>query len=126
MVSPLDPRVKCFDELLKVIQGHVKPPPSKIVSRFKFYTLCRGGGESVSSFVVRLLQTAQDYKFADLNENLKDRFIVAIDDGKIQTWFLSMSDNVTFTNALQEPLAMEFALSMQITFKRRMHLRALV
>ena len=111
LASPLEPEVKSFEELVKLVQDHVKPPPSKIVSRFKFYTLCRREGESVSSFVVRLRQAAQDCKFTDLNEHLRDRFIVAIGDEKIQTKLLSMSDDVTFANALQEALAMESAQS---------------
>ena len=111
LVSPLEPEAKSFEELVKLVQEHVQPPPSKIVSRFKFYTLCRGEGESISSFVVKLRQAAQDCKFTDLNEHLRDRFIVAIGDDKIQTRLLSMSDDVTFSSALQEALAMESAQS---------------
>ncbi|KAK8378426.1 hypothetical protein O3P69_011133 [Scylla paramamosain] len=85
LVSPLEPEVKSFEEIVKIVQDHVKPPSSKIVSRSSFI-LCAGGvEESVSSFVVRLRQAAQDC--------------------------CSLSDDVTFANALQEALAMASAQS---------------
>ena len=54
LVAPAAPEDKSFDELVGLVQNHVRPPPSKIVSRFKFYTLARKERESISSFVVRL------------------------------------------------------------------------
>ncbi|KAK4321215.1 hypothetical protein Pmani_007945 [Petrolisthes manimaculis] len=109
LVAPLPPEEKTFEELVMIVQDHVRPPPSKIVSRFRFYTLSRKKGESISSFVVKLRQAAQDCKFTDLNEHLKDRFIVAIGDDKIQARLLSLSDHVTFAKALQVAIAMESA-----------------
>ncbi|KAK4314476.1 hypothetical protein Pmani_014181 [Petrolisthes manimaculis] len=109
LVAPLPPEEKTFEELVTIVQDHVSPPPSKIVSRFRFYTLSRKEGESISSFVVKLRQAAQDCKFTDLNEHLRDRFIVAIGDDKIQARLLSMSDDVTFAKALQVAIAMESA-----------------
>lgn len=109
LVAPDTPESKTFDELVEVVQKHVKPPPSKIVARFKFYTLSRTEGESISSLVVKLRQTAQDCKFTNLNEHLRDRFIVSVGDKKIQTKLLAMSDDVTFAEALKVALAMESA-----------------
>ncbi|KAK4315872.1 hypothetical protein Pmani_012923 [Petrolisthes manimaculis] len=111
LVAPLPPEEKTFEELVTIVQDHVRPPPSKIVSRFRFYTLSRREGESISSFVVKVRQAAQDCKFTDLNEHLRDRFIVAIGDDKIQARLLSMSYDVTFAKALQVAIAMESALA---------------
>ena len=54
LVAPDTPESKTFDELVKMVQEHVRPSPSKIVVRFKFYILTRTEGESISSFVVKL------------------------------------------------------------------------
>ena len=59
--------------------------------------------------MVGLCQAAQDCKFTDLHERLRDRFIVAVADKKIQNKLLAMSDDVSFSKALQETLAMESA-----------------
>ena len=43
LVVPDRPGSKKFDELVKITQDYVRPPPSKIVTKFKFYTLENGG-----------------------------------------------------------------------------------
>lgn len=109
LLAPDKPESKSFDELVNAVRDHVKPPPSRIAARYKFYTLSRKEGESVAEFVVNLRRAAQDCKFKDLNEHLRDRFIVAVGDKTIQTKLLSMADEVTFSEALQVALAMESA-----------------
>ena len=109
LVAPSEPDGKSFDELVKAVENHLNPPPSKIMARFKFYTLIRDGSESVSNFVVRLRRAAQDCKFADINEHLRDRFIVGISDKVIQTKLLSLTDDISFNDALQHALALETA-----------------
>lgn len=52
------PESKSFDELVKVVQDHIKPPPSIIATRYKFYTLSRKEGESIAEFVVNLRRAA--------------------------------------------------------------------
>ncbi|KAK8387555.1 hypothetical protein O3P69_018236 [Scylla paramamosain] len=111
LVSPLEPEVKSFEELVKVVQDHEKQDTKKDSVQIQVLYSVQGEGEFVSSFAVRLRQAAQDCKFADMNEHLRDRFIAAIGDDKIQTRLLSMSDNVTLPNTLQEVLAMESAQS---------------
>ena len=39
LLAPDKPESKSFDELVKVVQEHVKSPPNRIAARYKFYTL---------------------------------------------------------------------------------------
>ncbi|MPC35941.1 hypothetical protein E2C01_029380 [Portunus trituberculatus] len=39
LLAPDSPESKSFDELLKTVQDHVKPPPSRNAALYKFYTL---------------------------------------------------------------------------------------
>ncbi|MPC65985.1 hypothetical protein E2C01_060128 [Portunus trituberculatus] len=94
LLAPDSPESKSFEELV-------------IAARYKFYTLSRKEGESIADFVVNLRRAAQDCKFEDLSEYLRDRFIVAVGDKMIQTKLLSMADEVSFNEALQALLAME-------------------
>ena len=58
LLTPDKPESKSFDELVKVVQDHVKPPPSRIAARYKFYTLSCKEGESIVEFVIRLRRAA--------------------------------------------------------------------
>ena len=89
-------------ELTKLVQNHLTPKPSVIVSRYKFNTRNRKEGESVSDYVVCLRQFAKDCDFkTTLNDMLRDR--------PIQLRLLGESDALTFDAALTKALAMEAA-----------------
>ena len=109
LTATAKPSTKTFAALVALVKTHLNPAPSRIVSRFKFYTLKRKEGESIASFVVNLKQAATDCKFTDLNEHLRDIFIVGINNEKIQTKLLSLPDTISFDEALETALAMEAA-----------------
>ena len=109
LVSPDSPGDKSYDELTALVKNHLDPAPSKIVTRFKFGSLSRKEGESIASFVVQLRQLALNCGFTDLEERLRDRFVIGINNEKIQTKLLSMDDSLTFKTALETALAMESA-----------------
>lgn len=53
LVSPAEPGNKTFDELVKLLNDHFDPKPSKIVQCFKFNSRVRKPRESVmSSYVI--------------------------------------------------------------------------
>ena len=59
--------------------------------------------------MVKLRQAARDCKFESLNEHLRDRFIVSVDDKEIQSKLLAISDDVTLGEVMKVALAMESA-----------------
>ena len=111
LTAPDKPSAKSYTALATLVNNHLNPAPSSIVSGFKFYTVKRKAGESIASFVMNLRQAATTCKFTDINELLRDIFIVGINNDSIQTKLLSIDDSITFNAAVEIALSMEAAES---------------
>ena len=110
LVAPAKLETKTVAELAGLVQEHLDPKPSIIVSRFKFNSRNRMAGEPVAEYVVHLRQLAKDCDFrATLNDMLRDRLVCGINDEKIQLKLLSEKDTLTFEDAMDLALAMETA-----------------
>ena len=110
LVAPAKLDTKTVDELADLVQAHLDPKPSIIVSRYKFNSRNRKAGEPVADYIVHLRQLAEDCDFkASLNDILRDRLVCGVNDDRIQLKLLAEKDTLTFENAMDLALAMEAA-----------------
>ena len=86
LVAPNKPSDKTFKEIVDLVQKHHSPTPSVIVERFRFNTRVRKAGENIANYVADLRKLTEHCKFnADtLDEMLRDRLVVGINDDAIQ------------------------------------------
>ena len=76
LLAPTKPATKTYDELVAVIQGHLKPKPLIIAERFRFHHRNQGERESMSTYMTELRKLADRCGFRDyLEEAIRDRFI---------------------------------------------------
>ena len=109
LVAPAAPSEKSYQELVKAMTDHHSPPPSEIVQRYRFHTRFRQQGETVTTFVSELRAIAQWCNFGESLENmLRDRLVVGIDNEAIQRRLLSES-TLTFKKALELAQSLEAA-----------------
>lgn len=110
LVAPAKLDTKRVSELTQLVQNHLNPKPSVIVSRFKFNSRNRTAGESISDYVVQLRKLAGKCEYGrTLNDMLRDRLVCGVNDDNIQVKLLAERDTMTFENALELALAMESA-----------------
>ena len=92
LVAPAAPSEKSYRELVQAMKDHHSPPPSEIVQRYRFHTRFRQQGETVATYVSELRAIAQWCNFGKSLENmLRDRLVVGIDNEAIQRRLLSES-----------------------------------
>ena len=109
LVAPAKPKVKTFDELVKLVQEHHQPIPSAIVQRYKFNSRTQQAGESIAIFVAELRRLAEHCKFGQtLDEMLRDRLVCGIADSRVQRRLLAEPD-LTLKTALELAQAHEMA-----------------
>ena len=88
---------------------HYQLTPSPIVQRYHFNSRSRKQGESVATFVARLKRLAEHCAYGDaLNEMLRDRLVVGINDSRIQQRLLAEPE-LTYKKAYELTLAAEAA-----------------
>ena len=107
--TPAAPSEKSYQELVQAMTDHHSPPPLEIVQRYRFHTRFRQQGETVVTFVSELRAIAQWCNFGESLENmLRDRLVVGIDNEAIQRRLLSES-TLTFKKALELAQSLEAA-----------------
>ena len=110
LVAPAKLDTKTVAELADLVQAHLDPKSSIIVSRYKFNSCNRKAGEPVADYIVHLRQLAKDCDFkASLNDMLRDQLVCGVNDDRIQLKLLAEKDTLTFENAMELALAMEAA-----------------
>ena len=110
LVSPDAPRDKTFDELCQVLKEHYKPREPVMVSRFNFNKRNRKENETVTEYVRELRRLAKECQYGNqLNNMLRDRLAVGVNDEAIQKRLLSETEDLTFDKALKLALSIEQA-----------------
>ncbi|KAG1662192.1 hypothetical protein GQR58_021058 [Nymphon striatum] len=93
LLSPTFPSEKSFEELVQLVADHQEPRPSVIVSRFKFNSCVREPGQHISLYVATLRKLAEPCNYGTtLNEMLRDRLVMGVNDDRIQRRLLSESE----------------------------------
>ena len=70
LVARTKPYEKRYEELVEVMQAHLKPKPLTIAERFKFNRRKQQEGETIAQFLAELRKLAETYNFeAKLDDN---------------------------------------------------------
>lgn len=81
-----------------------------IVQRTKFYTRNRQPGESITDYVAELRSMCEDCRFGTfLDEMLRDKLVVGVNDNNIQRRLLAEKDTITFNEAFKIAVNIESA-----------------
>ena len=105
-----NPAGKSYNDLKKLLKNHLKPKPNVISTRYKFFKRDRHAGESVSAYIAVLRELSERCEFqANLEEQIRDRFVCGINDRRILQKLLS-TEPLTMETALQHALAIESAM----------------
>lgn len=97
LLSPTKPNKKTCQQLVTMIKNHFNPQPSEMVQRFKFDLRMKKLTETVTEYEAELHHLAQDCNYGTtLDQMLKDWFVCAIDDNRIQRRLLFLADKVEY------------------------------
>jgi hypothetical protein len=124
LLSPEKPSEKSYDELVEILEKHCHPKPSPIVQRCKFYACERAHSQTVASFVANLRKFSEHCQFgASLQEMLRDRLVVGINDQTIQKRLLAVEyEKLTFTKAFEMATSIEQAISGVKDIQQNVHM----
>ena len=68
LISPVKPNDKSFGQLVEAMRGHLCPPPSEVVQRYKFNSRIQQDGESVAVYVLGSRALAPYCNFGEMLE----------------------------------------------------------
>ena len=109
LMSPRQPGSSPFTEILDTLKRHYKPKPILIYERFKFYKRQQKAGEPVKDYIASLRALAHTCEFGTtLNEMLRDRFVMGLNNEKIQQTLLAETE-LNFDRAVSIATARETA-----------------
>ena len=99
LTAPNKPSETNFSIIISLVKKHYQPTPSVIISRFNFNSRTRQSHESVADFIAQLRQLSEYCNFGtNLNDMLRDRLVVGINNDTIQERLLAEVD-LTFEQA---------------------------
>ena len=94
---------------MEALNSHYKPQVVVIYERFKFYSRNQETNENISNYVAAIKSNASTCEFgANLEEMLRDRFVMGLRDQATQRALLTTKD-LTFTMAVELASAREAA-----------------
>ena len=110
-VSPKKVEEATYDEIITALKAHYKPKTLIIFERYKYNSRVQGQGESIADFVNGLKDLVRtcNYSATCLNEMLRDRFVIGVNNAVTQQLLLTESQ-LTFEKAVSLATAREAAL----------------
>lgn len=108
LCDPVLPIKKTFKELCELLEKHYSPPTIIFRERHNFYAATKGADESVTAWYARVKQLAVKCKFANLDDCVRDKFVVGFStDEKIFDKLCEEDETLTLSNALKKALIQE-------------------
>ena len=110
LVAPNDPIDETMDSIEETLIAHLAPKPTILSERHSFYLLKQKSGEDTGHYVTKLREQAIKCKFeeAQLNERIRDQFVVGISCLEAREILLSENVNdLTLELAFQKTVAVE-------------------
>ena len=89
LLTTISPLKSTLENVWGVLKKHFNPVPSEIIERYKFNTYVRQEGQSVASYIAELRKMSEFCKFADLDEQIRDRIVCGIHNTRIQRLLLA-------------------------------------
>lgn len=124
LCDPKKPNEKTYDELCTLLEAHFMPPVIIFRERLNFYTASKEFDESVSNWYARVKTLALKCKFSNLDEAVRDRFILGMaNDEKLFEKFCEENNTMTVAKALNKALIHEVkvkgkSMSTEVNFVR--------
>ena len=110
LISPSKPSEKSFAQIMEVLKDHYNPLPSEIMQRFHFHSRAQKSGKKVATYLAELRGIAEHCNFgASLDDMLRDRLVVGINDAALQRRLLS-EPRLNLKKATEIALAHETAI----------------
>ena len=110
LLSPKSLDVCTFEEVVTALTDHYKPKKIVIYERYKFHNRSQNANESIADYIASLKTLAHSCEFGtNLNEMLRDRFVIGLANRSTQQVLLSEAD-LTFKRAVEIASARETAL----------------
>ncbi|CAC5363282.1 unnamed protein product [Mytilus coruscus] len=100
LTLPDKPASKSYDDIVKLLKDHLSMKPLIVAERFRFYKRYQIQGETVNRYVAELRKFAEYCEFWNLNESLREQFVVGLKDEQTQKKLLTVSD-LTFVKAIE-------------------------
>ena len=88
-------------------KSYVQPKLNPVFARFRFYNEVQGS-DSVDKFVTRLRLRAQDCKFKDMDEMIRDRLVIGTNSSRIREKLINEGDKLTLDKAIQIAQSFEY------------------
>ena len=109
LLAPAKPADASFKDIVKLLNEHYQPKPSRVVQCYLFNSHVRKQGESVATYVAELKRLSEHCEFAaNLNDMLCDNVVCGINDSRIQRRLLAEPD-LDYKKAYELALALEAA-----------------
>ncbi|XP_054279615.1 uncharacterized protein LOC128997865 [Macrosteles quadrilineatus] len=109
LCTPDKPATKSYEDIVRIIKGHLHPKPSFIAERYKFSLRTQLDHESVADYIVNLKKLSVNCEFKDkLPDHLRDRIVSGLRDDATKKRLLGEED-LTFEKTVQIATSMELA-----------------
>lgn len=124
LCDPKLPTEKSYTELCEILEQHYMPPIIIFRERQNFYTAVKGSDESITDWYAHVKHLALKCKFNDLDEAVRDKFIMYFSNEKQIFESLCESDEkLTLAEAYRKALIQESkvkgkAMSHEVNFIR--------
>ena len=90
LLAPFSLSTKTVEELFEILKAHVKPQPTVIAEKYKFYYRDQKENEIISDYIAVLRKLTLNYNFKEfLYEALRDRFLCGLINGSIRRRLLA-------------------------------------
>lgn len=111
LCDPKLPTEKTYVELCDILEQHYMPPVIIFRERHNFYAATKESDESVTNWYARVKHLALKCKFKNLDEAVRDRFIVGLSiEEKIFEKLCEEDQNLSLADALRKALVHETKL----------------
>ena len=107
LLAPANSKDTSFTDIVHLLEKHYNPKPLEIAQSFHFGTRNQKSGESISDYVLALRRLAVHCNYGEfLDRALRDRFVCALNNSKIQNKLLNAED-LTFAKGCSIAKTME-------------------
>ena len=84
LLSPRTVEEVQYEEMKETLVKHLKPKPTILAERFKFYKTVQSHGESEADFIAKLRKQATKCGFKEFEQSLLDQFICGLSNKNAQ------------------------------------------
>ena len=106
LMSPKQIEDVSYKELKETLIKHLKPKPTILAERFKFYKTIQGPSESVANFIAKLRSQASKCGIKEFEQAFLDQFVCGISNKDAQEALLEEEvENLTLETAYQKCVA---------------------